>query len=114
MKKYTKWVSMVLILFLVLGLSSCAPATEEEIVPPDENTVIIEGYEYLPAEITIQAGETITWINKDSVKHNATDDTFNTGLLAKEESAQVTFEDAGTHNYHCTPHPYMKGTVIVE
>jgi plastocyanin len=35
-------------------------------------------------------------------------------LLAKGESYSFTFKKAGTYTYHCTPHPYMKGTVVVE
>ena len=80
----------------------------------DKNTVIIENYQFQPEEITIKSGETVTWINKDSVKHTATGDTFDSGLLAKDESYQQKFDQAGTYNYICTPHPYMKAKVIVE
>lgn len=82
----------------------------------DPNTVIIEDYAYLPVEITIQAGETVTWINKDSVRHTSTDtgDEFDSGMLGRDESYEYTFNDPGVYDYYCIPHPYMKGKVIVE
>ena len=109
------FISLIMIL-LIIGISGCGAATEDESSEAvfDENTVVIKDYKYQPAEITIKTGETVTWINKDSVRHNATDDTFDTGLLGKDKSAQQQFDEAGTYDYYCTPHPYMKGTVIVE
>lgn len=104
-------------LFMVLVLSISGCGAGEEAAPPepiDGNTVLIEDYKYQPAEITIQSGETVTWINMDSVRHNAKGDSFDTGLLGREESAEQQFNEAGTYEYYCTPHPYMKGTVIVE
>lgn len=104
-----------IIMTLMISIIGCGADKEEEsLPPPDEYTVIIEDYKFQPAEITIKSGETVTWINKDSVRHNATDDTFDTGLLGKDKSAQQQFDEAGTYDYYCTPHPYMKGKVIVE
>lgn len=115
MDSFKKGFLCLIILALVIGFSGCGAGNEETPSEPvDENTVIIEDYKYQPAEITIQAGETITWINKDSVRHNAKGDSFDTGLLGKEESGEQQFDEAGTYDYHCTPHPYMKGKVIVE
>jgi len=104
----------IIILTLMISIIGCGAEKEEESLPPDEYTVIIEDYAFQPAEIKIKSGETVTWINKDSVRHNATDDTFDTGLLGKDKSAQQQFDEAGTYDYYCTPHPYMKGKVIVE
>lgn len=100
---------------LMISISGCSAAKDEEpSVQPDEYTVIIEDYKYQPAEITIKSGETITWINKDRVKHTATGDSFDSGLFGKDESFQQQFDETGTYDYICTPHPYMKGKVIVE
>jgi amicyanin len=114
--KHTLLCSAIVVTFILAALSGCGASPNDNPEPsaPDGNTVIIENFEYQPAEITIQAGETVTWINKDSAKHTATGDTFDSGLFGKDESFQQTFDDAGTYDYICTPHPYMKGTVIVE
>ena len=103
-----------ILVILVFGFSGCSKTSSEEPAQTDENTVLIQDFKFQPAEITIKSGETITWINKDSVKHTATGDSFDSGLLAKDASFQQTFDTAGTYDYICTPHPYMEGKVIVE
>jgi plastocyanin len=106
---------MIIALLMLAAVSGCGAAPNDNPPSaPDGNTVIIENHEFQPAEITIQSGETVTWINKDSVKHTITADSFDSGLIGKDESFQQTFDEAGTFEYTCNPHPYMKGKVIVE
>lgn len=81
---------------------------------PDKNTVLIQDFKFQPAEITIQKGEAVVWINKDSAGHTATGNSFDSGMLSKDQSFKQTFNEAGTFDYICTPHPYMKGKVIVK
>ncbi len=78
--------------------------------------VLIEGFAYKPAEISIAAGSTITWQNKDSVIHTVTDrgNSFDSGNLARDETYSHTFEEKGAFEYYCIPHPYMQGKIIVE
>ena len=35
-------------------------------------------------------------------------------MMKKDQSYSITFNEAGTYDYHCTPHPFMKAKVIVE
>lgn len=79
-------------------------------------SVTIRDFAFSPRTVTVQAGDTVTWGNEDSVQHSATaeDGTFDTGLLGEGESGQHSFQEAGTYEYVCTPHPNMHGTVIVE
>jgi amicyanin len=114
-KKYIlKLSGLLIVTLLVSGISGCGTGPQEETTQQDDNTVIIEDYKYHPAELTVKAGDTVTWINKDKMKHNARGESFDTGLLATDESGEIVFDSAGTFEYHCTPHPYMTGTVIVE
>lgn len=78
--------------------------------------VTIEHFAYTPATVTVKKGTTVTWTNQDDVKHdvNADNGAFKSELLDKGESFSYTFNEAGTFKYHCTPHPNMIGTVIVE
>ena len=81
--------------------------------------VKIEDYAYVPATIKVKAGDTVTWTNKDTVRHDVQSDVNSadapsSSLLDKDESYSFKFTKAGTYTYHCSPHPYMKGTVIVE
>lgn len=104
-----------MILMMGIAVTGCSKAQDEKPPVPatDKNTVLIQDYVFQPAEITIQAGETITWINQDTVGHTATCDSFDSGLLKKGETFKQTFNETGTFDYICTPHPYMKGKVIV-
>ncbi|HLX60317.1 MAG TPA: cupredoxin family copper-binding protein [Planctomycetota bacterium] len=79
------------------------------------DTVPIQNFAFTNDPITINVGDTVTWTNNDSVTHEPVSDTgaFDTGPIAPGQSASFTFTSAGTYSYHCSIHPFMKGTVIV-
>jgi uncharacterized repeat protein (TIGR01451 family) len=70
---------------------------------------------YAPDNITIKAGDTITWTNDGSLVHTVTPDdkSFDSGVLNKGDAWTHTFDSPGTYTYHCTPHPWMKATIVV-
>jgi plastocyanin len=78
--------------------------------------VTIQNFAFSPATVTVNVGDTVTWTNQDDVQHSATasDGSFDTGLLSQGSSGSATFDTAGTFAYICTPHPNMKGTVVVQ
>jgi plastocyanin len=78
--------------------------------------VTITDFEFTPAEITIQQGDTVTWTNEGPTAHSATasDGSFDTGIFSAGGSRSETFDEAGTFSYICTPHPNMTGTIVVE
>ncbi len=88
--------------------------------PPSKNnqpnTVVISGYAFSPASITVAKGTTITWQNNDPVVHTATADngSWDTGAIAAGASKTATFASTGTFTYHCTQHPMMTATVVVQ
>ena len=85
--------------------------------PRDSSNVIIRDFQFDPDTITVTAGDTVEWENEDDgVVHTATadDGDFDTGDIGPNESASATLPTAGTFQYHCIPHPSMKGTVRVE
>lgn len=101
------------------SLSGQNDPREVVMAPEVESTaeVIIENQAFTPPTVRIKVGEVVSFTNLDSVAHTATADdgiSFDTGLLEQNETAQVSFDKAGTYNYHCTPHPNMKATIIVE
>ena len=73
---------------------------------------------FVPNKVTITAGGTVTWKNVDSAGHFAASSdgkTFDTGMInAGASSAAVTIKTAGTYDYMCMVHPWMKGTVIAQ
>jgi plastocyanin len=78
-------------------------------------TVDIQGFVFRPATVTVQAGDSVTWVNADTVAHNAValDGSWRTPNLLSNQQATVAFETAGTFLYWCSIHPEMRGTVIV-
>ncbi|MEJ6746282.1 MAG: cupredoxin family copper-binding protein [Yoonia sp.] len=79
------------------------------------HTVVIKSMKFTPADITIKAGDSVTWVNEDRPRHSATDlgGAFDTGLLATGDTATLTFGDAGQFGYRCTPHRNMRGTITI-
>jgi len=70
---------------------------------------------YMPDELSVATGSTVTWMNTDTVSHTSTSDEsgWNSGTIAPGGRFSFTFERAGTFRYHCTIHPGMVGTVVV-
>jgi len=63
----------------------------------------------------VPVGGTITWSNQGSQGHSVTssDGSFDSGIVAPGTSATLEFDSPGVFAYVCTPHPWMKGTVVV-
>lgn len=82
---------------------------------PGANEVWIKGMAYEPSTITITAGTTIKWTNKDDVVHTVTSDNglFDSGNMTSSNTFSRQFPTAGTYSYHCTPHPTMTATIVV-
>jgi len=79
-------------------------------------TVLIQGFRFKPANITLKRGTRVRWINKDSTAHTATANngrSFNSGRLGKGQTYTHTFTRAGKKPYHCKIHPHMKGRITV-
>lgn len=70
---------------------------------------------YSPNPIEAKVGETVTWVNNDSVIHTvtSTDGTFDSGILQRGQSFSYTFDKEGEYSYFCTLHPNMAGKLIV-
>ncbi len=102
------------------GMASPAPATEEPSMasPAAEEgcEVEIEDFAFVPQNIQIAVGETVTWENYDSAPHTATGDNgeFDSGNLNTDQTFSQTFDTAGTFAYHCNIHPNMTGSIVVQ
>jgi plastocyanin len=95
-----------------------ATTTTEPVADDDaavEVTVTIRGFAFDPAVTTVELGTTVKWLNLDGVSHTATadDGTFN-GSVTGSRSFSFTAAEAGEYPYHCTIHPEMRATLIVE
>ena len=78
------------------------------------NAINIQNFAFSPATLTIKKGEAVTWTNNDSAPHQIKSATVNSELMSKGQTFSFTFNDTGTFDYICAPHPSMKGKIIVE
>jgi plastocyanin len=78
-------------------------------------TVTIDNFAFAPAEVSLPAGTTVTWVNAQNVRHTATADNgvWDSGILANNQSFQVKLDQVGDFTYHCDIHPDMVGVVHV-
>jgi plastocyanin len=113
---------MSIVVFPLLLLASCKSDTTYDTPTtgnsgtPGKNEVWIQGMAFNPATITVDAGTTIKWINKDNVAHTVTSDNnlFDSGNLNTNGTFSQSFPAVGTFAYHCRLHPYMTATVVVK
>ena len=94
-----------------------APASGDSIqgINVDLVSINIQSFTFSPENITVTVGTQVTWTNLDNVGHTATalDSSFDSGLLNNGESFTFQFDQPGTFEYRCTPHPSMRGIIIV-
>jgi len=78
--------------------------------------VKIDNFSFSPATITIPAGTTVKWTNRDDIPHTVVNDDqkFQSKALDTDESYSYTFTKPGTYPYFCSIHPKMTGKVVVQ
>jgi quinohemoprotein ethanol dehydrogenase len=83
--------------------------------------VDIIDFGFSPGTIIVPPGTTVTWTNTGAQLHSATSTVsesnavqFDSGILNPGQSFSFTFDQPGTYSYFCVPHPFMRGTVIVD
>ena len=81
----------------------------------------IEDICYIPSNIVVEKGKSVTWLNEDSSFHSVTSGFypepsgfFDSGHLDPYQSYTLSFDEIGTYDYFCTLHPWMFAQVIVE
>ena len=82
-------------------------------------TVDIKDIQFVPKDITVDAGTTITWTNSDSIPHTVTKEggpgaDFDSGNVDGGGTFEQKFDEAGTVDYVCTIHPGQTGTITVK
>lgn len=111
----------ILVIFALSAImvSSCTKIVQDNNtnngVQQGSNEVFIQGMAYSPSTLTVPAGTTVMWTNKDAVNHTVTSDNgqFESGNMAKDVTYSLKFESVGTYPYHCKLHPSMTARIIV-
>jgi plastocyanin len=102
---------------LTLTFATVGTAATASPERPDGATVVLaHDFMFAPLSLTVKAGSTVTWTNKDEEPHTVTSDTglFRSGALDTNDSFSYRFEKPGTYHYLCSIHPRMTGTIIVQ
>jgi plastocyanin len=78
--------------------------------------VEMRGMAFAPQRLEVSAGATVEWTNRDQVAHTITanDGSWDSGPIAPGGTWRHTFDTPGTYSFHCTPHPFMTGMVVVK
>jgi len=83
--------------------------------PVAGDAVSIDNFAFAPATLTVPAGSTVTWTNRDEEPHTvvANDGSFRSPGMGSQATFSYTFAKAGTFDYVCSIHPFMHATVVV-
>jgi plastocyanin len=74
----------------------------------------MKGLKFAPRHVTIHAGQTVEWVDKDLVDHSVVAKGVDSPDFAQGETWSHTFARAGVFRYHDRLNPSMKGTVVVK
>jgi amicyanin len=80
-----------------------------------ETHVSIDNFAFRTDTISVPVGSTVVWENRDDTPHNvvAVAGGFRSPALDTEDKFRLKFNAAGTFDYFCSLHSFMKGRVIV-
>jgi plastocyanin len=94
--------------------TSAAPAAPPPWARRDYH-ITIKGLQFVPAQLEINVGDSVTWTNADIVPHtvNGTK-AFDSKNLGAGQSWRFLAMKKGVFNYACAYHPTMLGVLIVK
>lgn len=104
------------LLFIVVNIQACKeednPTGNNN--PPLANEVLMQNNRFSPGTLTVSAGTTVKWTNRDNATHNVISATFSSSDMNQNTEFTHTFSTAGTFTYSCTHHSGMTGTIVVQ
>ncbi len=97
---------------MVLGASVLLAAPADP-----SSTISIDNFTFAPATLTVKAGGSVRWVNRDDIPHaiaSATGAFTKSNALDTDDTFSFTFTTPGTYKYFCYLHPQMVGSIVVE
>lgn len=138
LSRFTRRAAVIAALLSLFVLTACGSGSGEPAATGDTGAgsaptgpvVETRGLEFVPNEITVKVGDTVTWRNTDGIAHtvtfgtyevdaagNRTSETpsgaFDERLAGEGATVSRTFTEAGEFPYYCRPHQAMNARVIV-
>jgi plastocyanin len=101
---------------LSLVVCGLGPGVAAQAPKPVTHTVTIDGTSFQPPVITVKAGDSVVWGNKDFFPHTATSKAggLNSPEIQSGKSWKFKAAKKGEFAYVCTLHPTMKATLRVK
>jgi plastocyanin len=123
-KRSLSWILLGLFLTGGVALAGCTGynTASGPQATSGENTVKIQNFVFIPSNLTVTRGTTVTWINEDTVNHQVMSDdpvlaaqgrSFSSPIIPKGGTYTVMFGTPGHYTYQCGLHTQMKGIITV-
>ncbi len=97
--------------FFILLLYGCSSGTEKHAV----HTVEIRAMQFVPAELTVNRGDTVIWINNDMVAHDVTElkqKIWSSSVMQTGTSWKMVVNKPA--DYYCSIHVVMRGKLLIK
>ena len=108
--------NLLILMICALFLVACTTTVQQSsaVDAPAQAVVELKNFKFIPDQVTIKRGGSVTFVNKDSATHTATAADFDSGDLKQDASFTQTFEKTGNTNVKCKYHPSMSLKVIAK
>ncbi len=116
MKRTDRIIRMFLLFLLgLVAAGLAAPGSKRAGAAQAKHEVTIDNFSFSPQILTVPAGATVTWRNRDDVPHTVVseDGKFRSRALDTDDEFSYTFTQPGTYAYYCSVHPRMTAKVVV-
>ena len=97
----------------------CSLSLESPVFGTVGTVIALKEFEFAPEEVHIPRGTRVTWLNCEGENidaHTTTSDAgvWGSGAMRAGDVFSRVFDEVGRFEYHCDPHPFMRGTIVVE
>jgi plastocyanin len=101
------------LLVAIATLYARVALTADEAMP---DQIVMKDFTFTPMSLTVKAGTTVMWANKDDEPHTVVSDSglFRSGAIDTDGTFSFRFDRPGTYHFVCSIHPKMVGTVVVQ
>jgi plastocyanin len=94
-------------------VSGHTPAVARSAAGAARHEVRIVNGTFIPATLTIRAGQMVLWVDVDPETHTVDLSGIVSNVLHQGDTYTLTFTAPGTYPYTCSLHPQMHGTIVV-
>lgn len=105
---------LTMITGIMLVITTNFVSSTEPVSKGVNHRVVISGFEFVPNELTVSVGDTVTWVNKDIVPHNIAINTKQKPLSSNLASGEeFSYKPSVSLDYICGLHSSMKGKIFI-